>query len=392
MKILHVIPTLSPMAGGPTEVAIHLVKELNSLGAKAEILTTDDDGSNRLIVPFENPTIYRGVPVRFFKRIDPRLKEFIISPSAVSWMIKHLKDYDMLDIHYLFSFVPLMARSIARRRKLSYTVRTMGQLSPWALQQSKIKKRLFFSLQEFRNLLAADGLHSTSRAEEADIRAFGLPNNVINLPLGVSRPDIIPNASGLMRTKYNIPADRFVLLFLSRLHYKKRPDLAIEILREVKASHNVHLILAGNGDKVYENQLKQLVSNSGIMENVTFTGFVSGYEKDILLQGADLFILPSFSENFGIAVAEAIAGGTPAIITPDVQIAEYISEYQAGILAKGTRTDFASAISSCISEPVQLELMRVNGLRLVNDVFNWNKIAGKLLVSYQEILRHRSTQ
>lgn len=387
MKILHIIPTLSSFSGGPAEVAINLVKELNALGAQAEILTTDDNGSTRFDIPLgKELTEFRGVPTRFFPRINPRLKEFIISPSAVSWLNTNMGKYDVLDIHYLFSFVPLVARSLARKKKIPYTVRTMGQLSPWALKQSSFKKDVFFALQERKNLEKADALHSTSKAEEQDIRNFGLKNKVINLPLGVRAPDKIADAAQILRKKYDIANDRFVLLFLSRLHYKKRPELAIEVVKEMRDRYNVHLILGGSGDATYERQLKQLVIKGGMADRVTFAGFVSGYEKELLLQGCDLFLLPSFSENFGIAVAEALAAGTPVVITPDVQIAEYVSMYDAGIITQGTTSAFTVAITSCFSDLNRMRDMQSNGLRLASEVFSWQAIAKQLLASYEEVL------
>ncbi|MGC4020641.1 MAG: glycosyltransferase [Cyclobacteriaceae bacterium] len=234
MKILHIIPTLSPLAGGPTEVAINLVKHLNLLGAEAEILTTNDNGPTKYAFGLQQPISFRDVPVRFFNRIDPRLNEFIISPSAVRWLSKNMYQYDILDIHYLFSYVPLMARSMARKRKFPYTVRTMGQLSPWALQQSKWKKNLFFKWQEFKNLEKANALHSTSKLEEKDIRAFGLSPPVINIPLGVQEHKRIDGATERIRKKYAITNDAFVILFLSRLHPKKRPEVAIKVLANLK--------------------------------------------------------------------------------------------------------------------------------------------------------------
>jgi glycosyltransferase involved in cell wall biosynthesis len=389
LKILHIIPTLSSLAGGPSEVALNLVRNLNDLGAEAEILTTDDNGNSRFDVPLRTRTLFKGVPVYFFPRINPRLKEFIISPSAVSWLSTNMHRYDILDIHYLFSFVPLMSRSIARRRNFPYTVRTMGQLSPWALRQSKLKKQLFFKLQEFRNLAGADALHSTSRAEENDIREFGLKNPILNIPLGVETPELTDSTAKSIRNKYDIPENAFVVLFLSRLHYKKRPDLLIEVIAELRDKFNLHLIIAGSGDPVYENELKILAERHRMNDTITFTGFVEGAEKNELLQGSDLFVLPSYSENFGIAVAESLAAGTPVVITSDVQIAEYVKAYDAGIVIRGEKESLRKAIEDCVQNRDRLDKFRANALKLVHDKFDWRVIARNLLESYEHVLTNR---
>jgi glycosyltransferase involved in cell wall biosynthesis len=387
LKVLHVIPTLSSLSGGPAEAAINLVKHLNLLGAEAVVLTTDDNGNDRFDVPLKELTIYREIPVLFFPRINPRLKEFIISPSAIKWLSNNLMKYDILDIHYLFSFVPLMARSMARRREIPYTVRTMGQLSPWALQQSTWRKKLFFKLQEFKNLQQASGLHSTSKGEEKDIRSFGLSTPVINIPLGVQQPKIIKDAVSIIRAKYNINHDAFILLFLSRLHYKKRPKVVIDVVADLRQKYNIHLIMAGSGEPSYVKELMNLTSDLQLGDSVSFTGFVEGKEKDELLQGANLFVLPSYSENFGIAVAESLAAGTPVVITPEVQIAEYVDAYQAGIIAEGDKNSLVNAITNCIENKPMMNKFRENSLRLAQERFNWSSIAMELLESYRLILR-----
>lgn len=386
MKILHVIPTLSSLAGGPTEVALNLVRNLNDLGADAEILTTDDNGDKRFDVPLKERILFKGVPVRFFPRINPRLKEFIISPSAVQWLSANLQNYDILDIHYLFSYLPLMARGIARRRKFPYTVRTMGQLSPWALQQSKWKKKLVFKWQEYNNLQQANALHGTSKAEELDIRAFGLSTPVINIPLGVDQPKLIVNSSSTIRKKYNIHPEAFIILYLSRLHYKKRPDLIIEVAAELKKKYKIHVIIAGSGEEDYVQKLIKLTSELRVKDSVSFIGFVDGREKDELLQGSELFVLPSFSENFGIAVAESLAAGTPVVITPEVQIAEYVAAYRAGAIVEGEKSSIVNAIIDCMENRQMMSQFRENGLRLVQEVFNWRIISDSLLVEYKKIL------
>lgn len=389
VKILHIIPTLSPSAGGPTEVAINLVRELNKLGAQAEILTTNDNGNELFDVPFGVKTDFRDVPVWFLPRSKYRLKEFIPSPKAVSWLKQNINHYDILDIHYLFSYLPLFSRQYARKIKFPYTVRTMGQLSPWALQQSSLKKKVFFRWQEYANLKKANALHSTSLGEEEDIRAFGLVNiPFINLPLGVEKQKINPEAGKLLRQKYNIDQNDFILLFLSRLHHKKRPELFIDLIKELNKESKVHGIIAGSGTSEYENELKDQVRGLGLSEKITFTGFVEGDNKIELLQGSDLFVLPSYSENFAIAVAESLAGGTPVVITPEVQISEYVKEYNAGVIIPNNLINFKEAILDLINNPSKINELQFNATKLVDEKFNWVKIAKDLLKEYKNILVH----
>ena len=303
MKILHVIPSLSPRLGGPTQVALNLVKALRDCAFDAEIVTTNDNGPDLLDVPLYQRTEYEQAPVWFLPRFSPPLKEFIFSPALTQWLWRHIPDYDILDNHYLFSYASTCAGAIARQRNIPYTVRTMGQLAPWALAQSQLKKKLYTALIERHNLNRANAIHCTTVEEAKDVRNFGILTPLVTLPLGVDSPSDWPEAKQTLRQVYNIAATTPIILFLSRLHYKKRPDLLLQALGKLATqNYKFHLILAGSGEPTYLKHLKDLSSSLELTSQITWSGFVTGSDKDRLLHGADLFVLPSFSENFGIAV------------------------------------------------------------------------------------------
>ena len=393
MKILHIIPSLSPTLGGPTQVALNLVSALRECGNDAEILTTNDDGFRLLDVPLNQRVDYSfdsnsnaSVPVWFLPRFSPPLKEFIFSSALACWMWKHLHNYDILDNHYLFSFAPSCAAKIAQQKGIPYTVRTMGQLSPWALAQSRLKKQIYTSLIERYNLKYAAAIHCTSVTEAEDVRKFGIQNPTITLPLGVNPPITIPDASAELHQQYNIPADVPIVLFLSRLHYKKRPELLLQSLNQLSVrGYDFHVILAGSGDSDYLDKLKSLTISLGIAHRVSFPGFVAGREKDLLLQGSDLFVLPSFSENFGIAVAEALVAGLPVVITPDIQIAPEIADAQAGLVVQGEVVPLAAAIAQLLTSPKLRYELSQNAKRLARARYSWKAIAQNLASAYTTI-------
>lgn len=388
MKVLHVIPSLSPSRGGPTEVALNLVKYLRQSGVDAEIATTNDNGAENaqlLDVPLNQRVEYRGVPVWFLPLASPpnqgvsvgRDRGFLFSPAITRWLWQNIRHYDILDNHYLFSYASTCAGAIARWHKIPYTVRTMGQLSPWALAQSHRKKQLYSLLIERHNLNQAAAIHCTSDGEALDVRNYGITAPTATIPLGVDIPEIQPDAKAKLRAKYDIPLDAPIILFLSRLHYKKRPDLLIEAIHTVKSQHpNIYLILAGSGEPEYIEQLKQMLHQLGLADCTRFAGFVTGEDKDLVLQGSDLFVLPSFSENFGIAVVEAMAAGLPVIITPEVQIAPEILQAQAGLIVDGNRESVASGISQLLASEKQ-KLSR-NAQTLVKQRYSWPVIAERL--------------
>ncbi len=393
MKVLHVIPSVSPSLGGPTEVVLNLVKALRESGVDTEIATTNDNGSEQLVldVPLNQRVEFQQVPVYFLPRYSHRMKEFIFSEALTRWLWQHIKDYDLLDIHYLFSYGSSCAGTIARWQGIPYTVRTMGQLEPWALAQSRLKKQIYTLLIERHNLNRAAAIHCTSASEAADVRNFGIKTPTITLPLGVNQPIYLPEAKKKLHYVYGIPTEIPAVLFLSRLHYKKRPDLLVRSLKQLAAqNYNFHLILAGTGEPDYIDYLKNLITSLGLTSQTSFAGFVTGEDKQLLLQGSDIFVLPSFSENFGIAVAEAMAAGLPVVITPGVQIAPEISEAKAGLIVEGEEDTIANAVAQLLKSPQLRQQLGENGQRLANNRYSWSAIAQNLSNVYQSILEQKS--
>jgi len=387
MKVLHVIPSIAPVRGGPSQAVLAMVKALREEGIDAEIATTNDNGTQRLEIPLNQRIEYEQVPIWFLPRFSPPFKEFIFSAALTRWLWKHIRDYDLIHNHYLFSYASTCAGAIARWYQIPYTVRTMGQLSPWALEQSRLKKQLYTFLIERHNLNRAAAIHCTSAHEAQDVRNFGIQTPTVTLPLGVNLLPDCPEAKQNLHQSYRIPNQTPIVLFLSRLHYKKRPDLLIQALSQITVqSYDFHLILAGSGEPDYVNHLKKLVASVGLTKNTSFAGFVTGEDKNLLLQGSDIFVLPSFSENFGVAVAEAMAAGLPVIVTPGVQISPEIAEANAGLVVEGEIETLADAIATLLNSPHLRHELGENGKRLVSHRYSWKVIAQNLISVYTAII------
>src|SRR5262249_40833043 len=139
LRVLHVIPSVGPARGGPSEGALGTVRALNARGLCAEILTTNDNGRGLLDVPFGQRTQHEGVPVHFFPCLDSPLeviREFAFSASLTRWLARHLADYDLIHVHAFFSYASTAAMLMARRKRIPYVVRPLGLLCEWSLRQS----------------------------------------------------------------------------------------------------------------------------------------------------------------------------------------------------------------------------------------------------------------
>lgn len=390
MKVLHVIPSVSPALGGPTQVVLNLVKTLREYGVDAEIATTNDNDSELLDVPLNQRVEYEQVPVWFLPRFSPPMKEFIFSAAFTRWLWQHLRDYDIIENHYLFSYTSTCAGAIARLQGVPYTVRTMGQLTPWALAQSRLKKQIYTFLVERHNLNCAAAIHCTSTGEAEDVRNFGIQTPTITVPLGVNQPIDWPKAKQKLHNVYGVSTTTPVVLFLSRLHPKKRPDLLLQALSQLAAqNYDFHLILAGSGEPDYFSYLTNLVTFLGLTSRTSIPGFVMGQDKELLLQAADIFVLPSFSENFGVAVAEAMAAGLPVIVTPDVQISPEIAAEPAGLVVEGEVDPLAGAIAQLLISPDLRRQLGENGKRLVSRSYSWSAIAQNLTSVYTAIINRQ---
>ncbi|MDY7012269.1 MAG: glycosyltransferase [Cyanobacteriota bacterium] len=394
-KVLHITPSVGSARGGPTEVVLNLTKALIRQGIAAEVAATNDNGLEQLDVPLNQCSDYDGVPVWFFPRFSSPIpgiplgldRGFIFSAAWTRWMWENLRNYDILDTHYLFSYGSSCAAAIARKDRVPYTVRTMGQLSPWALAQSRRKKQLYLRLLERRNLERAAAIHCTSVGEVEDVRNFGIRTPTVTLPLGVKPFPSLANARERIRHIYNLNSNIPIILFLSRLHYKKRPELLLDSLQCLVPQHPFHLMISGSGKTDYIEELKHRGRKLGLQSHITFTGLVTGTDKDLLLQGADLFVLPSYAENFGIAVAEAMAAGLPAIVTPGVQIAPDILNARAGFVVKGEREALENAIAQLLASPERRIEMGQNGKRWAQTHYNWDAIASRLIPVYHNIIQ-----
>ncbi|MFZ9739253.1 MAG: glycosyltransferase [Prochlorotrichaceae cyanobacterium] len=388
LKVLQVVPSVSPVRGGATTAVLELVRSLLQQGVETEIITTNDNGPGVLDVPLWERLDFEGIPVTFFPRWSPPLRgltEFAISPAHTRWLAKHLHRYDLLEIHATFSYVCTAAGYVARRQQHPYLICPHGQFSPWVIQQKTRKKLLYNRLFEQENFRQVWGVHCTTVAEVENVKAFGITAPAFSIPLGVTVADPVPDAADRLRQRYQIPSDRTILLFLSRFHPKKRPDFLLSVLAHCQDT-NFHLVLAGDGDPDYRAFLETCIDNSGLRDRVTLPGFLTGEAKALALYGSDLFVLPSYGENFGIAVAEAMAVGLPVMITPEVEISDEIADQAAGWVVPGQEEAWQMALREALTTPALREQRGQNGKAYAQTHYNWETIGQGLVEAYHKIL------
>jgi glycosyltransferase involved in cell wall biosynthesis len=369
-----------------------MVRALRSHGIDAEIATTNDNGPDVLNVPLHQRTEYEQVPIWFFPRFSPSqaaIREFIFSSSLTTWLWHQITEYDLVHVHAIFSYPSTIAMTIARLKGIPYITRTIGQLCDWSLEQSKRKKQLYLSLIERSNLNHSRGLHFTAQQEAQEVANVGLTSPTFVLPLGLTLPTPNPEARQILRQMLKVPDGEPIILFMSRLHPKKGLDYLIPALGKVAPQHRFTFLLAGNGSSDYETVVVNLLEIAGICDRTYQAGFVMDDRKALFLQGSDLFALTSHSENFGIAVLEALAAGLPALVTPGVALAARVQQDHLGYVTALEPSAIAAQIEQWLTDVEQARKMGDRARQVIAQRYAWDQIALDLMQVYTAIIQNR---
>lgn len=390
LKILHVIPSIAPVRGGPSSAVTEMVKNLQNIGIDVEIITTNDNGSTLLDVPLNVLSKYQGISVRFFDRFSPPinpLREFAFSAGLTFWLWQHLHEYDLLHVHGIFSYPSTIAMLIARLQNVPYINCPHGVLCQWSLQQKKNIKEAYLNLIEKGNLLNSQGLHLSTRKEQEEFKFLDWNLSSFILPHGLDFPVPIANSRKQLHQMLDIPLQTPIILALSRLHPVKGFDYLIPALGKLRdRDQNFAFVLAGNGTTEYEAEIDQLLQANHLGDRTYKLGFVSGEKKNICLQGADLYALTSHSENFGIAVLEALAAGTPALVTTGVALADLVKEQNLGWVVDLDVEAIASAIQDFLDHPQFTQQIGDRARQFILENYTWDKIAIEMVSVYNGVI------
>jgi glycosyltransferase involved in cell wall biosynthesis len=362
---------------------------LQSHQLDVEIATTNDDGDNLLDVPLQECIQYHQIPTYFFPRFSPpigSIREFAFSKSFTTWLLQYITKYDTIHVHTIFSYTPTVAMVIARLKGIPYLTTPHGMLCEWSLQQSASKKQAYLKLIERANLDDSQAIHLTCQQEQQDVLALNFKSPTFVLPLALTEiPAPISNAANLLRQNLNCPLDEPIILFLSRLHYKKGLDYLIPALGKL-IHHRFTFVIAGNGTPEYEAEIHSLLQVSGIAERTHMVGFVEGAQKDLFIQGSNLFALTSHSENFGIAVLEALVVGTPVLITPGVGLASVVKDQNIGYVPELDIDAIINALERHLADPDSSKVMGDPARQFILENYNCDKITTDLIRVYQAIV------
>ena len=392
MRILQIVPSISLIYGGPSQMVLGLAPALARQGVKVTVLTTDsngDTGQKPLNVQLNSPIEQDAYEIIYFKCSPFRRYKFSI--DLLKWLNHHASEYDLAHIHALFSPVSSTAAAVCRAKKLPYILRPLGTLDPADLRKKKQLKRLYAAGLERPNIKKAAAIHFTSEQEAKVSHRFGVNTRDLVIPLGVKEAEKKCSDSKLtVSNKFNIPDNVPKILFMSRIDPKKGLDLLIPALEKLLSEGlNFHFILAGTNpqDPNYEQKIQSQIQASPLGKHTTITGFVTGELKSALLETADLFVLPSYYENFGIAVAEAMVAGIPVVISDQVHIYQDISGSESGWVGTTDIESIADLIREALKYPEERQRRGLLARKYALLNYSWDAISQKIVEAYRDVVK-----
>jgi len=378
MRVLHVIPSVDERSGGPATAIVPMCRALMGLGVEVLLVTTDAGMREESTVVRE----YKGVPVMIF---SSQLGEsFKYSRPLATWLKANIQNFALAHIHAVFNHSSVAAAHACRKAGVPYVVRPLGTLDPWSMAQKAVRKRVFWQLSGKGMLRRAAAVHYTSEAERrATEGLFGLNHGRV---IALGTDEALSNAK--LEEHFPALANHPYVLLMSRLHPKKGLDVLLDAflsLVDEAGFRRWRLVIAGEGQSAYVLKLKTKVAKCSQRERILFTGWLEGEPRAAVLGGASLLALPSYQENFGLCVMEAMSNSVPVLVSPHVNLAPEIESAGAGWISEVERDALATTLRDVFSDEQELQRRGWAGKELSRR-YSWEAAGEGLRTLYDEIL------
>jgi glycosyltransferase involved in cell wall biosynthesis len=379
MKILQITSSYYPaiLDGGPIKSIHGLCKSLVKLGHEVLVLTTNIEGRGTVMrVPLKEVVMMDGVGVIYFP--STWLKRFAHSPDMKKYIQENIDQFDIVHIHGAYQFPIYYASRFSLKNNIPYVLTPRGMLMKNVISgKNKILKKIWIALLDKKVIKKSSTVHVTSSIEFNDIvDIFNVQSELItNIPNGLEVPDA-PYENNRLTPNVDYA------LFLGRLNWKKGLEKLLGAWSDVE---RYHLFIVGNDEDGYQKYLERIVIDLNLANRVHFIGHVEG-EKWKIYSDAKLFILPSYAENFGNVILEAMAMGCPVLTTKETGASEIVKRYDAGVVVDAciSKKNLARVINETLDNKKMLKTMGGNG-RTVLKNYSWDIIAKKMINAYEEI-------
>jgi glycosyltransferase involved in cell wall biosynthesis len=375
VRVLHVINSVHPGGGGPVECIAQISGELGRTGDHVEVAAIADEPAS---------SWFDRIPAKVHG-LGPALGRYSLSFVAARWLRFNVGRFDAVVVHGIWQYQALATYWALSDRKIPYFVYAHGMLDRSLRGSNPVryaKKFVYWLLSARAILKNASGVLFTSCEEEARSYGFfpadGWKRIVVGNGIAPPPPVLTAQLARFHNRFPNLRSKR-VILFLGRIHPVKGLDTLIRSFSEIASRvANLHLLVAGGGSASYEASLKNLSNSLVGLDNVTWAGILTGEEKWAAYEVAELFVLPSHSDSFGIAVVEALATGTPVLISDKVGIWRTITKHAAGSVCGDDRESLTTNLEKCCAVDTHRAQIGANALACFEENYRVSHAAANL--------------
>lgn len=381
MRILNIC-AYTWAIGGPARIIYDHTTEVVRQGHEVDILSPMTPGEKSYPVP-DGARLIECARTTPFSNI---YREFSI--DMYRYLKKHIHEYDVVHMHGIWHFGSLAPFLVPNKAIKVITIH--GLLDKWAVAHSKWKKDIVTLLYQKRLLGKADLIQINNTDEEEDvIRYLGYrPKNMVIVPNGMKLDEYNRSSlpeQGIFRQKHGIRPDQQLVLFMGRLNVKKGLDLLLPAFQKVHQQlPDAILILAGPDDG-YKAETEDFIRKHHLGDRIKLVGMLTDTFKKEALSDADLFVLPSYSEGFSIAVLEAMTSGVPALVSDRVGFGDYIARYKAAYLAPLTSDGVADGLLKILQDKAYSAELAKRAHEMVVENFDIKVVANQLLEEYKKV-------
>ena len=383
MRILNIC-AYTWAIGGPARIIFDHAGVATRRGHQVDILSPLSPGDEL----YPAPAGVRVIPVLRTTPISRVFREY--STPLYQFLRTHIREYDVVHCHGIWHFGSLAPFLLDDTVTKVITIH--GLLDKWAIRHSYWKKKLLSVVLQKRLLRRADLIQINNTDEQQDLlRYLGQQHpHVVLIPNGIPMEEFqtLP-PPGTFRGQHGIGANQTMILFMSRLNIKKGLDLLLPAFAQYARRHpDARLVLAGPDDG-YQAAAEAFMAENNLTDRIKLVGMLTGETKKAALADADVFVLPSYSEGFSMAVLEAMAAGVPAVVSDRVGFGEVIRQTGAACLTDLTPDGVLASLEKVLTDAPYRQQIRAAGQALVRQQYTIEVVADQLLAAYQTALSRR---
>jgi glycosyltransferase involved in cell wall biosynthesis len=383
VRVIHVVPAISAKLGAPGNVTT-FIRHLSRWGVDATLLTTNADPDGRLDVPLLEPVIIDGATCIFHDVVDS-VGRYWLAPSLMRTLRRMVPSCDLVHIHWLYNFSSIAAARVALAAGVPFVVQPRGSLDPHLRKKNRLVKRVYMATVGRALLRKADAVIFTAEQERliAEYRPRR-PEWVIPVGVDAERFAHLP-PKGLFRAAFPVLDGPF-LLFLGRLSAQKGLDLLLGAFQRLLTTRpELQLVLAGPDYRGFRAEVEGWADALGVRHRVLFPGLLDHNMKLAAFVDAELFVLSSYAENFGVVVIEALACGLPVVISDQVNIHQELATEGMATVVECTVPSVADGIDRALGDADGRRRVSTAGPAFVRRHYTWDAIVPGLIAHYREL-------